>query len=104
MFKYLGLKKNEHHGLVPYYLDDVNNVCPSMFNDIRTVGDIWVGSKGKVSDPYNLNSGLPVDGQIPAEYAFPILIFESLANQYWSPFQVFCQSHRRNSARRHFLQ
>lgn len=72
MFKYLGLEKNTRGGLVPYYLDDVDNVCPSMFNDIRTVGNIW--KDPCVKDPYQLNSGLPQDGEIPEKYANLILI------------------------------
>lgn len=66
LFNYIGLQKNKQHGLVKYYLDDVNNVCPSLFNDIRTVGDIW--KDYGVQDPYKLNSGLPDNAQIPEEY------------------------------------
>ncbi|KAI0003934.1 hypothetical protein F4779DRAFT_634303 [Xylariaceae sp. FL0662B] len=64
LFDYIGLCK-EKGGLIPYYLGDDNNVCPSYFNDVHQVGRIW--ETGGVSDPYNINSGLPDEGKIPAE-------------------------------------
>jgi hypothetical protein len=48
--------------------DDLG-VCPSYFNDVRTVGSIYPkkGEPPTVFDPYHLNDGIPVEDQIPAE-------------------------------------
>ncbi|CAM1507592.1 Fc.00g072330.m01.CDS01 [Cosmosporella sp. VM-42] len=64
LFDYIGIKEGKE-GLIPYYLADENNVCPSYFNDIPRVGDIW--KQEGVNDPYGINSGLPDKGKIPAE-------------------------------------
>lgn len=72
LFNYIGLEKNQRGGLVPYYFDDVNNVCPAHFNDVRTFGDIW---QDGADDPYRLNQGLPADAQIPVNF---LLIRRSL--------------------------
>ncbi|KAI2472271.1 hypothetical protein F4781DRAFT_438490 [Annulohypoxylon bovei var. microspora] len=64
LFEYIGLRKGKG-GLIPYYLGDDNNVCPSYFNDVHQVGRIW--KTPEVNDPYNINSGLPEDGKIPIE-------------------------------------
>lgn len=75
MFKYIGLEKNQRGGLVPYYFDDVNNVCPAHFNDVQTFGNIW---QDGADDLYRLNQGLPADAQIPVKYVETIcnLVFK----------------------------
>ncbi|KAF7560122.1 hypothetical protein G7046_g4037 [Stylonectria norvegica] len=60
LFDFIGLKK-EKGGLIPYYLDDINNVCPSYFNDIHCTGNVWTKD---ADDPYKINEGLPTDGKI----------------------------------------
>ncbi|KAK2028749.1 hypothetical protein LX32DRAFT_682930 [Colletotrichum zoysiae] len=50
--------------LIPYYLRDDKDVCPSYFNNVKKVGRVW--EKGEV-DPYNLNRGIAEDQQIPPE-------------------------------------
>ncbi|KAK7425057.1 hypothetical protein QQZ08_008333 [Neonectria magnoliae] len=73
LFDYIGLEKGEG-GLIPYYLDDDLNVCPSYFNNVLHTGNPWPGNKepknetneaeSKADDPFNLNSGLPEHGKI----------------------------------------
>ncbi|EON96524.1 putative l-amino acid oxidase protein [Phaeoacremonium minimum UCRPA7] len=65
LFRFLGLEKSKIHGLLPYYLDDVNGVCPAYFNDIGTRGNAY--AQGSPSDPYKLNKDLPPKQQIPAD-------------------------------------
>lgn len=88
LFKYIGLEKE----LIPYYMTDVHNVCPTYFNDVHYTGNVYpkedkakaedvdedeekCGIEEKkeeektkegevVFDPYNLNSGLPSDDLI----------------------------------------
>ncbi|KAF4980211.1 hypothetical protein FZEAL_3722 [Fusarium zealandicum] len=64
LFNYIGLKQNTTPGLIPYYLKDSLGVCPSYFNDVSKVGNVWTES---ADDPYNVNSGLPPNGRIPPE-------------------------------------
>ncbi|KAI1372453.1 hypothetical protein F4677DRAFT_432337 [Hypoxylon crocopeplum] len=63
LFEYIGLRKVKG-GLIPYYLKDEKGVCPSYFNDVHQVGNIWLAG---ADDPYKLNSGLPLTEQIPSE-------------------------------------
>ncbi|KAI8316030.1 hypothetical protein K4K61_011058 [Colletotrichum sp. SAR11_59] len=50
--------------LIPYYLRDDKDVCPSYFNNEKKVGRVW--EKNEV-DPYKLNHGISKDQQIPPE-------------------------------------
>ncbi|KAI0121136.1 hypothetical protein BJ170DRAFT_688221 [Xylariales sp. AK1849] len=63
LFDLIGLRK-EKGGLIPYYLADSDNVCPSYFNDVPKVGNVWTPD---ASDPYHINKGLPEEGRIPAD-------------------------------------
>ncbi|RGP80534.1 hypothetical protein FLONG3_1368 [Fusarium longipes] len=62
LFKYIGIQPGKG-GLIPYYLDDEDNVCPSYFNDVRGVGNVWTE---KANDPFEINCGLPEKDRIPA--------------------------------------
>ncbi|KAK9422887.1 hypothetical protein SUNI508_04554 [Seiridium unicorne] len=66
LFTLLGLNENQPGGLIPYYLADNANdkkgVCPSYFNDVHQVGNIW--KPEMEADPYKLNAGLPEGAQI----------------------------------------
>ncbi|KAH6970187.1 hypothetical protein DER45DRAFT_640271 [Fusarium avenaceum] len=61
LFHFIGLEKGPG-GLIPYYLEDEQDVCPSYFNDVRHIGDPW--KKPGVDDPFQINSGLPKNGKI----------------------------------------
>ncbi|KAF4336526.1 amino-acid oxidase [Fusarium beomiforme] len=61
LFKYIGLEPGKG-GLIPYYLEDVNNVCPSYFNDVARVGNVWTEG---ANDPFKINGGLPEESRIP---------------------------------------
>ncbi|KAF7545287.1 hypothetical protein G7Z17_g9284 [Cylindrodendrum hubeiense] len=70
LFDLIGLKKGKG-GLIPYYFPpDDDKVCPSYFNDISRVGNVWPEveeDKPKVEgvgDPFNINSGLPTNAQV----------------------------------------
>ncbi|GKT48204.1 putative bifunctional amine oxidase [Colletotrichum spaethianum] len=75
LFKFLGIDKikkgeksprkepNDPPVLVPYFMEDTEDVCPAMFNDRRTVGRVYK-TEG-VIDPYELNKGIPDDQKIP---------------------------------------
>ncbi|RBR15926.1 uncharacterized protein FIESC28_07128 [Fusarium coffeatum] len=67
LFEYIGITQTSKPGLIPYYLKDIDNVCPSYFNDISKCGDVWAEGMNP-DDPYKINSGLAPNGQIPAEY------------------------------------
>lgn len=54
-------------GLIPYYMDDVDGVCPTYFNDVRKVGDVWTD---KADDPFRINSGLEEKDKIPEKYVY----------------------------------
>ncbi|CAF3640669.1 unnamed protein product [Fusarium graminearum] len=64
LFNYLGMKPGKG-GLIPYYMDDVDGVCPTYFNDVRKVGDVWTD---KADDPFRINSGLEEKDKIPEIY------------------------------------
>ncbi|KAF4960491.1 hypothetical protein FSARC_10459 [Fusarium sarcochroum] len=64
LFQYIGLTPESKPGLIPYYLKDVLNKCPSYFNDVSHKGNVWA-EKGKLDDPYRVNEGLSPNGQIP---------------------------------------
>ncbi|KAL2671599.1 hypothetical protein Neosp_014189 [[Neocosmospora] mangrovei] len=64
LFNLIGLHQGKG-GIIPYYLDDIDGVCPSYFNDVRQVGNAW--NKG-LKDPFRINSGLPEGGKIPDEF------------------------------------
>ncbi|KAL9567493.1 hypothetical protein ACKAV7_008443 [Fusarium commune] len=79
LFHFIGLDKGRG-GLIPYYLEDEDDVCPSYFNDVRPVGDPW--KKPNVDDPFKINSGLPDNGKIDPRFlkADPAkLVSEALA-------------------------
>ncbi|KAI8246702.1 putative bifunctional amine oxidase [Colletotrichum sp. SAR 10_99] len=106
LFDYLGIREGklgdrkhvkDKPVLIPYYLRDDNNVCPSYFNNFRIVGNAW---DDKRHDPFALNEGIeeakriPCDGtgwydQSLTEAALEILDFEVPAakpeetNKYW---------------------
>ncbi|KAF4948055.1 hypothetical protein FGADI_9920 [Fusarium gaditjirri] len=61
LFNYIGLKPGKG-GLIPYYLEDENGVCPSYFNDVSTTGNAWAAG---ADDPFKINSGLPEEAKIP---------------------------------------
>ncbi|KAK6193515.1 hypothetical protein LQW54_012382 [Pestalotiopsis sp. IQ-011] len=78
LFKLLGMKKLEPGqkekvgDLIRYYMKDGEkdcdpSVCPSYFNNVRTVGRIFPpkSTEKPPCDPYNLNSGLPEGHKIP---------------------------------------
>ncbi|KAK1975465.1 flavin-containing amine oxidoreductase [Colletotrichum cereale] len=83
LFKFLGIEKiakgeenprkrpDDPPVLVPYLMDDTENVCPALFNDHRTVGRVYKPEgivdpkKEWIKDPYGLNVGLVKDQQIP---------------------------------------
>jgi hypothetical protein len=54
--------------LIRYYMADGENdcdkgVCPSYFNNVRQVGNVF----DPPNDPYRLNSGLSKESRIPEE-------------------------------------
>lgn len=53
---------NDPPVLIPYYLEDDNNVCPTYFNDVKKVGTPW---NDQTVDPFRLNNGIAQDNQIP---------------------------------------
>ncbi|KAM0438445.1 hypothetical protein ACHAPT_001194 [Fusarium lateritium] len=61
LFNLIGLEQGKG-GIIPYYLEDEDGVCPSYYNDVRHVGNAW--DKG-IKDPFQINSGLPKSGKIP---------------------------------------
>ncbi|KAJ4135117.1 hypothetical protein NW768_004734 [Fusarium equiseti] len=61
LFNYIGIEPGKG-GLIPYYLGDEKGVCPSYFNDVSAVGDVWTAG---ANDPFNINSGLPEEARIP---------------------------------------
>ncbi|KAF4448614.1 hypothetical protein F53441_7989 [Fusarium austroafricanum] len=61
LFNYIGLKPGKG-GLIPYYIDDEENVCPTYFNDVSSVGNVWTAD---ADDPFKINSGLPDGAKIP---------------------------------------
>ncbi|KAJ4015383.1 hypothetical protein NW766_005723 [Fusarium irregulare] len=61
LFKYIGIKPGRE-GLIPYYMKDDDNVCPSYFNDVCGVGNVWTE---KADDPFKINCGLPEKERIP---------------------------------------
>ncbi|KAJ4246033.1 hypothetical protein NW762_013778 [Fusarium torreyae] len=65
LFHFLGLDKGRG-GLIPYYLDDELDKCPSYFNDVRHFGNPW--DKPNVDDPFKINSGLPDNGKIDPKF------------------------------------
>ena len=67
LFQYIGLTQESKPGLIPYYLKDVLDKCPSYVNDISHTGNVWA-SKRHPDDPYEVNKGLPCNGKIPKEY------------------------------------
>ncbi|KAF9781077.1 hypothetical protein IL306_014118 [Fusarium sp. DS 682] len=62
LFKYIGLEPGKG-GLIPYYIDDEENRCPSYFNDVARVGNVWTED---ANDPFRINGGLPDESKIPA--------------------------------------
>ncbi|KAM0558066.1 hypothetical protein ACHAPJ_005233 [Fusarium lateritium] len=66
LFQYIGLTQESKPGLIPYYLKDVLDKCPSYVNDISHTGNVWA-SKRHPDDPYEVNKGLPCNGKIPKE-------------------------------------
>ncbi|KAF4966372.1 hypothetical protein FSARC_5942 [Fusarium sarcochroum] len=63
LFNYIGLEPGKG-GLIPYYLEDNHNVCPSYFNDVPSVGNVWTTG---ANDPFKINSGLPEEAKIPVD-------------------------------------
>jgi hypothetical protein len=61
LFHLIGLEKGPG-GLIPYYLEDEQDVWPSYFNDVRHIGNPW--KKSDVNYPFQINSGLPDNGKI----------------------------------------
>ncbi|CAH0024589.1 unnamed protein product [Clonostachys rhizophaga] len=53
LFQYIGLTQESKPGLIPYYLTDVLNKCPSYFNDVSRTGNVWA-SELHPDDPYQL--------------------------------------------------
>ncbi|CAG1962599.1 unnamed protein product [Fusarium graminearum] len=66
LFQYIGLTQESKPGLIPYYLRDVLNKCPSYFNDVSHEGNVWADDKHP-NDPYKVNGGLPPNGKIPED-------------------------------------
>jgi hypothetical protein len=48
---------------IPYYLEDVDKVCPSYYNDVRHVGPVDAKAN---PDPYRINVELKKEDEIPA--------------------------------------
>ncbi|EXK37021.1 hypothetical protein FOXG_09099 [Fusarium oxysporum f. sp. lycopersici 4287] len=61
LFNYIGLKPGKG-GLIPYYIGDEDNVCPTYFNDVSSVGNVWTA---EADDPFKINEGLPDKAKIP---------------------------------------
>ncbi|KAJ3536054.1 hypothetical protein NM208_g6884 [Fusarium decemcellulare] len=77
LFKYIGITQDsEGAHLIPYYLKDVKGTCPSYFNDVSKVGNVWTD---KADDPYEINIGLPANGKIPPPKDPNKLVSEALA-------------------------
>lgn len=66
LFNYIGLKPGKG-GLIPYYIGDEDNVCPTYFNDVSSVGNVWTA---EADDPFKINEGLPDKAKIPVQYAY----------------------------------
>ncbi|KXH35196.1 flavin containing amine oxidoreductase [Colletotrichum simmondsii] len=73
LFKMLDIKKGElgdrtHNDdpprLIKYYLNDDKNVCPTLFNNVRKVGNPYPKDSTE-KDPFALNVGIAKDKQIP---------------------------------------
>ncbi|OBS26167.1 hypothetical protein FPOA_00109 [Fusarium poae] len=62
LFQYIGITPNTTPGLIPYYINDEDSVCPSRFNDVNHVGNVWTQG---ANDPFDINSTLPPKGKIP---------------------------------------
>lgn len=94
LFKFLGIEKiaagqpsprkrpEDPPVLVPYFMEDTKDVCPSLFNDRRTVGRVY--EKEGVVDPYDLNKGLLEDQRIPEDLLKidPSKLFEEAIRPY----------------------
>uniref|UniRef100_A0A0D2XYM7 Amine oxidase domain-containing protein n=1 Tax=Fusarium oxysporum (strain Fo5176) TaxID=660025 RepID=A0A0D2XYM7_FUSOF len=65
LFNYIGLKPGKG-GLIPYYIGDEDNVCPTYFNDVSSVGNVWTA---EADDPFKINEGLPDKAKIPVHEA-----------------------------------
>ncbi|KAK2043689.1 flavin-containing amine oxidoreductase [Colletotrichum somersetense] len=93
LFEFLGIEKikkgqenprkrpEDPPVLVQYFMKDIDDVCPSLFNDRRTVGSL--DKEGDV-DPYELNKGLPEDQKIPVDLLRkgPDKLFEEAIGTY----------------------
>lgn len=62
LFQYIGITQDTKPGLIPYYIKDIDGTCPSFFNDVRKVGNVWIEG---ADDPYQINLTLPDHGKIP---------------------------------------
>ncbi|EFQ32476.1 flavin containing amine oxidoreductase [Colletotrichum graminicola M1.001] len=94
LFEFLGIKKIEKGQpnprkrpedppvLVQYFMEDTKDVCPSLFNDRRTVGRVY--KMEGVVDPYDLNKGLLEDQRIPEKFlkVDPNTLFEEAIRPY----------------------
>ncbi|KAL7767097.1 hypothetical protein ACKLNR_005013 [Fusarium oxysporum f. sp. zingiberi] len=63
LFQYIGITQESKPGLIPYYLEDELDECHAYINDITIRGNVWDPEK-KADDPYEVNKGLPENGQI----------------------------------------
>ncbi|KAJ4114021.1 hypothetical protein NW760_000913 [Fusarium oxysporum] len=66
LFQYIGITQESKPGPIPYYLKDKLDECPAYINDITIRGNFWDPEK-KADDPYEVNKGLPENGQTPPE-------------------------------------
>ncbi|KAK2016840.1 flavin-containing amine oxidoreductase [Colletotrichum eremochloae] len=94
LFKFLGIEKiakgqenprkqpEDPPVLVQCFVEDTEDVCPSLFNDRRIVGRVY--KKEGVYDPYELNKGLREDQKIPENLLKkdPAKLFEEAIGPY----------------------
>jgi len=75
--------------LIPYYLEDHREVCPTYFND-----KLWVGPPTESNDPYKINEGLPDHDKIPEEYVFDITPATMESCRGYDPKSLTYKNHR----------
>lgn len=80
--------------LIKYYLNDDKNVCPTLFNNVRKVGNPYPKDSTE-KDPFALNVGIAKDKQIPEKLVtscYGIGVDLSNIADSASPFSsVFCK-------------
>lgn len=89
--------------LIKYYLRDDKNVCPTLFNNVRKVGNPYPkGSTEK--DPFALNVGIAKDKQIPEKLVPSChglgVDLSNIANSASPFYSVSCKRAQVNSSRK----